>query len=155
MWSLIILKINKNQIKVLIIYHWKYWHFLVMFCFLSGWAAAWKMPINVTQESYDKVKSIPPPQRRVKRPRLDKSVASGGDSDQENMLENVEVTNLDPPSGDKRPMVLFSHVMKQSELAKVSSLMNHIIYSIICTVSNISIDLYTAAYSKTYWFFKV
>jgi hypothetical protein len=108
------------------------------------------MPINVTQESYDKVKSIPPPQRRVKRPRLDKSVASGGDSDQENMLENVEVTNLDPPSGDKRPMVLFSHVMKQSELAKVSSLMNHIIYSIICTVSNISIDLYTAAYSKTY-----
>ena len=89
------------------------------------------MPINVTQESYDKVKSIPPPQRRVKRPRLDKSVASGGDSDQENTLENVEVTNLDPPSGDKRPMVLFSHVMKQSELAKVSCLMNYIAYPVL------------------------
>jgi PAX-interacting protein 1 len=80
--------------------------------------AAWKMPINVTQESYDKVKSIPPHQRRVKRPRVEKSLASGGDSDQENTLENVEVTNLDPPSGDKRPVVLFSHVTKQSELAK-------------------------------------
>ena len=149
MWSLIILKIIENQIKVLIIYHWKYWQFLVMFCFLVGWAAAWKMPINVTQESYDKVKSIPPHQRRVKRPRLDKSVASGGDSDQENTLENVEVTNLDPPSGDKRPMVLFSHVMKQSELAKVSCLMNYIIPSIICTVSNISIGLNTTAYTMT------
>jgi len=107
------------------------------------------MPINVTQESYDKVKSIPPHQRRVKRPRVEKSLASGGDSDQENTLENVEVTNLDPPSGDKRPVVLFSHVTKQSELAKVSCLMNYIIPSIICTVSNISIDLYTAAYTKT------
>jgi hypothetical protein len=76
------------------------------------------MPINITQESYDKIKTIPPPQRRAKRPRLDKSAASAGDSDQEN--ENVEVTNLDPPSEDKRPMVLFSHVMKHSELAKVS-----------------------------------
>jgi hypothetical protein len=106
------------------------------------------MPINITQESYDKIKAIPPPQRRVKRPRLDKSVTSGGDSDQENMLENVEVTNLDPPSGDKRPMVLFSHVMKQSELAKVSCLINCIISSIICSVSNISIGLYTVALHK-------
>jgi hypothetical protein len=106
------------------------------------------MPINITQESYDKIKSVPPPQRRVKRPRLDKSVVSGGDSDQENVLENVEVTNLNPPSGDKRPMVLFSHVMKQSELAKVSCLMIYIISSIIGTLSNISIGLYTAALHK-------
>jgi hypothetical protein len=80
------------------------------------------MPINITQESYDKIKTIPPAQRRVKRPRLDKSATSAGDSDQENMLENVEVTNPDPPSEDARPMVLFSHVTKQSELAKVSCL---------------------------------
>jgi hypothetical protein len=80
------------------------------------------MPINITQESYDKIKTIPPAQRRAKRPRLDKSATSAGDSDQENMLENVEVTNPDPPSDDKKPMVLFSHVTKQSELAKVSCL---------------------------------
>lgn len=89
------------------------------FLLFLGMLAAWKMPINITQESYDKIKSTPPPQRRAKRPRLDKSATSAGDSDQENMLENVEVTNLDPPSDDKKPMVLFSYVIKQSELAKV------------------------------------
>jgi PAX-interacting protein 1 len=94
-----------------------------------GMLAAWKMPINITQESYDKIKSTPPPQRRAKRPRLDKSATSAGDSDQENMLENVEVTNLDPPSNDKRPMVLFSYVIKQSELAKVSCFLNCMILS--------------------------
>jgi hypothetical protein len=90
------------------------------------------MPINITQESYDKIKTIPPAQRRVKRPRLDKSATSAGDSDQENMLENVEVTNLDPPSEDKRPMVLFSHVTNQPELAKVSCLIT--VYSSVLPV---------------------
>jgi PAX-interacting protein 1 len=94
--------------------------------------AAWKMPINITQESYDRIKTTPPLQRRAKRPRLDKSATSAGDSDQENMLENVEVTNPHPPSDDKRPVVLFSHVIKQSELAKVSYLSNCRDFSIIC-----------------------
>jgi PAX-interacting protein 1 len=93
--------------------------------------AAWKMPINITQESYDKIKTTPPPQRRAKLPRLDKSATSTGDSDQENVLENVEVTNPDPPADDKRPMVLFSHVIEHSELAKVSCLLNCMGFSII------------------------
>lgn len=85
--------------------------------------AAWKVPINITQESYEKFKASPPP-KRLKR-KIDRNST---DAEQENKaarlaeeLESVEVTNPEPPDEDKKPMVLFSSI-NSSELARVSLL---------------------------------
>ncbi|RZF32831.1 hypothetical protein LSTR_LSTR011477 [Laodelphax striatellus] len=73
--------------------------------------AAWKVPINLVQESYDRVKSSPPLNNRRKRIRLSNTAAIP-DADQENkeVPVNVPVTNPNPPQEAARPFVMFSGV---------------------------------------------
>lgn len=85
---------------------------------------AWKAPINVTQESYERVKTNPTPGQRRKRPRISYSTQYLDNSESEIkdcMMEGVEVINPDPPPPDKRPCVLFSGAYgdSQKEDAKV------------------------------------
>lgn len=74
------------------------------------------MPINITQESYDKVKASPPAQRRVKRQRLEQENIGSN----EEQVEDVPVTNPHPPVPEKRPRFLLSNVSNPIEVAKVN-----------------------------------
>lgn len=72
--------------------------------------AAWKMPINITQESYDKVKQVgqgPNAMRKHKKPRLDGPLLNK-DPHLLGLDEPVIISNPDPPSPDKQPRILFS-----------------------------------------------
>lgn len=74
--------------------------------------AAWKMPINVTQESYDKVKQVgqgPNALRKYKKPRLDVPLAIK-DPHLLGLDEPIVVCNPDPPPPDKQPRILFSGI---------------------------------------------
>lgn len=80
--------------------------------FVISFLAAWKMPINITQESYDKVKQVgqgPTAMRKCKKPKLEISLA-----DKEPHLlgldEPIVVSNPNPPSPDKQPRILFSGI---------------------------------------------
>lgn len=70
---------------------------------------AWKIPINVTQESYDRIRNNPIPVKR-KRPRP--SVSSLPDFiDQENndlSKADIIITNINPPPIEYRPCVMLS-----------------------------------------------
>lgn len=74
--------------------------------------AAWKMPINITQESYDKVKQVgqgPNSMRKYKKPRLDGSMLSK-DPHLLGLDEPIVVSNPDPPPPEKQPRILFSGI---------------------------------------------
>lgn len=66
---------------------------------------AWKMPINVTQESYDRVRNNHVPVKR-KRPRPNANFP-----DQENndlSTADIIITNINPPPIEYRPCVMLS-----------------------------------------------
>ncbi|XP_063980261.1 PAX-interacting protein 1 [Diachasmimorpha longicaudata] len=72
--------------------------------------AAWKMPINITQESYDKVKQVgqgPNAMRKHKKPRLDGPLLNK-DPHLLGLDEPVVISNPDPPTLEKQPRILFS-----------------------------------------------
>lgn len=76
------------------------------------YAGAWKMPINVTQESYDKVKQVgqgPNAMRKNKKPRLEGPLLNK-DPHLLGLDEPIVVSNPDPPPPDKQPRILFSGV---------------------------------------------
>ncbi|KAL5240628.1 hypothetical protein ACI65C_008038 [Semiaphis heraclei] len=66
---------------------------------------AWKMPINVTQESYDRVRNNHVPvKRKLPRP-------NANFPDQENndlSTDDIIITNIDPPPIEYRPCVMLS-----------------------------------------------
>ena len=69
------------------------------------------MPINITQESYDKVKQVGqgPNARKYKKPRLDVPFVIK----EPHLLgldEPIVVSNPDPPPPDKQPRILFSGI---------------------------------------------
>lgn len=67
---------------------------------------AWKIPINVTQESYDRVRNNPTPvKRRRPRPSLPDFI------DQENndlSTADIIITNINPPPIEYRPCIMLS-----------------------------------------------
>lgn len=70
------------------------------------------MPINITQESYDKVKQVgqgPNSIRKYKKPRLDGPLLNK-DPHLLGLDEPVVVSNPDPPPPDKQPRILFSGI---------------------------------------------
>lgn len=74
--------------------------------------AAWKMPINITQESYDKVKQVgqgPNSIRKYKKPRLDGPLLNK-DPHLLGLDEPIVISNPDPPPPDKQPRILFSGI---------------------------------------------
>lgn len=86
-------------------------------------AGAWKMPINITQESYDKVKQVgqgPNAMRKNKKPRLDGPLLNK-DPHLLGLDEPIAVSNPDPPPPDKQPRILFSGINPRKH-AKVDSL---------------------------------
>ena len=103
---------------------------------------AWKVPITVMQDSYERIKSNPPIGHRRKRPRLGPANYCPPtncyyyDPEQENdevVMEGVEVTNPNPPPPEKRPRVLFTLFCKDiKEEYKVTILV--LMLSVICQV---------------------
>lgn len=86
-----------------------------------SFVAAWKMPINITQESYDKVKQVgqgPNSIRKYKKPRLDGPLLNK-DLQLLGLDEPIVVSNPDPPPPDKQPKILFSGINPRKH-AKVS-----------------------------------
>lgn len=70
------------------------------------------MPINITQESYDKVKQVgqgPNSIRKNKKPRLDGPLLNK-DPHLLGLDEPIVVSNPDPPPPDKQPRILFSGI---------------------------------------------
>lgn len=70
------------------------------------------MPINITQESYDKVKQVgqgPNSIRKYKKPRLDGSWLNK-DPHLLGLDEPIVISNPDPPSPEKQPKILFSGI---------------------------------------------
>lgn len=79
------------------------------------------MPINITQESYDKVKQVgqgPNTMRKYKKPRLDGSILSK-DPHLLGLDEPIVISNPDPPPPEKQPRILFSGINPRKH-AKVS-----------------------------------
>ncbi len=79
------------------------------------------MPINITQESYDKVKQVgqgPNAMRKYKKPKLDVPLLDK-DPHLLGLDEPIVVSNPNPPSPDKQPRILFSGVNPKKH-AKVS-----------------------------------
>ena len=86
-------------------------------------SAAWKMPINITQESYDKVKQVgqgPNSIRKYKKPRLDGPLLNK-DPHLLGLDEPIIVSNPDPPPPDKQPRILFSGINPRKH-AKVTEI---------------------------------
>lgn len=68
------------------------------------------MPINITQESYDKVKQVghgPNAIRKYKKPRLEGPQLSK-DPQLLGLDEPIVITNPDPPPPEHQPRILFS-----------------------------------------------
>lgn len=80
-----------------------------MFCLGT---AAWKMPINITQESYDKVKQVgqgPNSMRKYKKLRLDGPLFNK-DPHLLGLDEPIVISNPDPPPPENQPRILFSGI---------------------------------------------
>lgn len=79
------------------------------------------MPINITQESYDKVKQVgqgPNAMRKYKKPKLDGPMLNKNP----HLLgldEPIEISNPNPPTPDKQPKILFSGISPEKH-AKVN-----------------------------------
>lgn len=79
---------------------------------------AWKIPINVTQEAYDRVRNNPTP-LKIKRPRpsFQDFIA------QENndlSTADIIITNINPPPIEQRPRVMLSGFGLAKEEQRVS-----------------------------------
>ncbi|KAF3426357.1 hypothetical protein E2986_06497 [Frieseomelitta varia] len=86
--------------------------------------AAWKMPINITQESYDKVKQVgqgPNSIRKYKKPRLDGPLLNK-DPHLLGLDEPIIVSNPDPPPPDKQPRILFSGINPRKHAKRIREL---------------------------------
>ncbi|KOX76549.1 PAX-interacting protein 1 [Melipona quadrifasciata] len=86
--------------------------------------AAWKMPINITQESYDKVKQVgqgPNSIRKYKKPRLDGPLLNK-DPHLLGLDEPIVVSNPDPPPPDKQPRILFSGINPRKHAKRIREL---------------------------------
>lgn len=86
--------------------------------------AAWKMPINITQESYDKVKQVgqgPNSIRKYKKPRLDGPLLSK-DPHLLGLDEPIVISNPDPPPPDKQPRILFSGINPKNHAKRIREL---------------------------------
>ncbi|KAL6428266.1 hypothetical protein ACFW04_008524 [Cataglyphis niger] len=86
--------------------------------------AAWKMPINITQESYDKVKQVgqgPNSIRKYKKPRLDGPLLNK-DPHFLGLDEPIVVSNPDPPPPDKQPRILFSGINPRKHAKRIREL---------------------------------
>lgn len=74
--------------------------------------AAWKMPINISQESYEKINQVdqsPSSIRKYKKPRLDGPLLNK-DPHLLGLDEPIVISNPDPPPPDKQPRILFSGI---------------------------------------------
>ncbi|KZC10581.1 PAX-interacting protein 1 [Dufourea novaeangliae] len=86
--------------------------------------AAWKLPINITQESYDKVKQVgqgPNSVRKYKKPRLDVPLLNK-DPHLLGLDEPIVVSNPDPPPPDKQPRILFSGINPRKHAKRIREL---------------------------------
>ncbi|KAI4477916.1 hypothetical protein M0804_012396 [Polistes exclamans] len=86
--------------------------------------AAWKVPINITQESYDKVQQVgqgPNSIRKSKKPRLDVSQLNK-DPHLLGLDEPIVVSNPDPPPPDKQPKILFSGINPRKHAKRIREL---------------------------------
>lgn len=93
---------------------------------------AWKHPININQESYDKVQQVgqgPNLIRKYKKPRLDGPLLNK-DPHLLGLDEPIVVSNPDPPPPDKQPRILFSGINPRKH-AKV------LILFFICNCGNL------------------
>jgi PAX-interacting protein 1 len=79
---------------------------------IRSFVGAWKMPINITQESYNKIKQVeqgPNSIRKYKKPRLDGPLLNK-DPHLLGLDEPIVVSNPDPPPLEKQPRILFSGI---------------------------------------------
>lgn len=86
--------------------------------------AAWKMPINITQESYDKVKQVgqgPNSIRKYKKPRLDGPLLNK-EPHLLGLEEPIVISNPDPPPPDKQPKILFSGINPRKHAKRIREL---------------------------------
>ncbi|XP_011057373.1 PREDICTED: PAX-interacting protein 1-like [Acromyrmex echinatior] len=86
--------------------------------------AAWKMPINITQESYDKVQQVgqgPNSIRKYKKPRLDGPLLNK-DPHLLGLDEPIVISNPDPPPPDKQPKILFSGINPKNHAKRIREL---------------------------------
>jgi len=93
------------------------------------------MPINITQESYDKVKQVgqgPNSIRKYKKPRLDGPLLNK-DPHLLGLDEPIVISNPDPPPPDKQPRILFSGINPRKH-AKVIDFIFH--FFIIAEILN-------------------
>lgn len=85
---------------------------------------AWKKPINITQESYDKVMVVGqgPNARRNKKPRLD--LALSKDPQLLGLEEPIVVTNPDAPipGSEMQPKILFSGTNPRKHAKRIREL---------------------------------
>lgn len=80
------------------------------------------MPINVTQESYDKVKQVnqgPNAVRKYKKPKLDGPMLNK-DPQLLGLDEPIVISNPNPPPPEKQPRILFSGINPKKH-AKVNT----------------------------------
>ncbi|EFN81703.1 PAX-interacting protein 1 [Harpegnathos saltator] len=85
---------------------------------------AWKHPININQESYDKVQQVgqgPNSIRKYKRPRLDGALLNK-DPHLLGLDEPIVVSNPDPPPPDKQPRILFSGINPRKHAKRIREL---------------------------------
>ncbi|XP_024871465.1 PAX-interacting protein 1-like isoform X2 [Temnothorax curvispinosus] len=85
---------------------------------------AWKMPINISQESYDKVKQVgqgPNSIRKHKKPRLDGPLLNK-DPHLLGLEEPIVISNPDPPPPDKQPRILFSGINPKNHAKRIREL---------------------------------
>ena len=70
------------------------------------------MPINISQDSYDKVKQVgqgPNAMRKYKKPKLD-GPPPNKDPHLLGLDEPIVISNPNPPPPDKQPRILFSGI---------------------------------------------
>lgn len=73
-------------------------------CFVG----AWKIPINVTQESYDRVRNNPVAVKR-KRPRPCTNLPDFTDQENNDLsTADIIITNINPPPIEYRPCIMLS-----------------------------------------------
>lgn len=101
------------------------------------------MPINITQESYNKIKQVeqgPNSIRKYKKPRLDGPLLNK-DPHLLGLDEPIVVSNPDPPPLEKQPRILFSGINPRKH-AKVK-----ILVFIYCRCRNVNVMLILHCYT--------
>ncbi|XP_072744675.1 uncharacterized protein Ptip [Anoplolepis gracilipes] len=86
--------------------------------------AAWKIPMEIAQESYDKINQVsqgPNSIRKYKKPRLDGPLLNK-DPHLLGLDEPIVVSNPDPPPPDKQPRILFSGINPRKHAKRIREL---------------------------------